>query len=205
MFQKPGSIRSFSPPNVASTERMWLRIPNGGNEPTRDAIPKIVSALRHLSLEDIRTEMVFELTAEESEPGGSVRISFAREVALFKPERSRAPAPALASFRQARQDYAPQPKGTGKKPSPWCVRHRSNNEPMSATADALASLKYSPTNAVRRNYSSSGIHPLTIRSASKVSFHMARRGNRRCSADKAPTCHSRTPSHSHQSVTVPVS
>lgn len=69
-----------------------LRIRNAESEPTRDAIAKIVSALRRLTLEDVRAEAVFELIAEESGPWHKRRAtsSFVHEAAQFKVERDRA-------------------------------------------------------------------------------------------------------------------
>jgi tetratricopeptide (TPR) repeat protein len=69
-----------------------LRIRHAEVEPTRDAIANIVSALRRLTLEDVRPDAVFELIAEESGPWHKRRgtNSFAREAAQFKVERDRA-------------------------------------------------------------------------------------------------------------------
>jgi tetratricopeptide (TPR) repeat protein len=65
-----------------------LRIRQATIEPSRDAIAAIVSALRRLTLEDVRAETVFELTAEESGPWRSRGArDFAREAAAYRKQR----------------------------------------------------------------------------------------------------------------------
>jgi len=69
-----------------------LRIRNAKSEPTRDGIARIVSALRRLTLEDVKPDAVFELVAEESGPWHKrgATSSFVREATQFKAERDRA-------------------------------------------------------------------------------------------------------------------
>jgi tetratricopeptide (TPR) repeat protein len=67
-----------------------LRIRQATIEPGRDAIAAIVSALRRLSLEDVRPEIVFELSREESGPWKRERARTAsREIAAYRRERER--------------------------------------------------------------------------------------------------------------------
>ena len=67
-----------------------FRIRQAAIEPSRDAIAAIVSAMRRLSLEDVRPEMLFELSVEESGPWqkGRARMQ-ARELAAYRRERQR--------------------------------------------------------------------------------------------------------------------
>lgn len=82
-----------------------LRIRQAAIEPSRDAIAAIVSALRRLSLEDVRAETVFELSAEESGVWRRDRTRFAREAAAFRKDRERAQRILIEVSRTPRADW----------------------------------------------------------------------------------------------------
>lgn len=92
MFRVSRGIKSADLADESGYHRSHvLRIRQATIEPSRDAIAAIVSALRRLSLEDVRAEMVFELMVEESGPWRRDRVErFASEVAAFRKQREHA-------------------------------------------------------------------------------------------------------------------
>jgi tetratricopeptide (TPR) repeat protein len=82
-----------------------LRIRQAAIEPSRDAIAAIVSALRRLSLEDVRAETIFELSVEESGPWRRDKTQFARETATFRKEREHAQRILIEVSRSPRKDW----------------------------------------------------------------------------------------------------
>jgi tetratricopeptide (TPR) repeat protein len=68
-----------------------LRVRMGRTEPSRDCIAALLSAMRRLSLEDIRAEDIIELTSEDSGPWRRRRqTTFAKEAEIARETRQRA-------------------------------------------------------------------------------------------------------------------
>jgi tetratricopeptide (TPR) repeat protein len=107
VFRRSRGIKSADLAEESGYHRSHiLRIRKAEIEPSRDAIARIVSALRRLSLEDVRPEMVFELTAEESGPWQKQsKDVFAQEVARFRAERERAQRTLAQIVRQRRDEW----------------------------------------------------------------------------------------------------
>jgi tetratricopeptide (TPR) repeat protein len=83
-----------------------FRIRQAAIEPGRDAIAAIVSAMRRLSLEDVRPEMLFELSVEDSGPWQKGRArQQARELAAYRRERQRTQAVLQELARKPREGW----------------------------------------------------------------------------------------------------
>lgn len=113
MFRVSRGIRSADLAEESGYHRSHvLRIRQATIEPSRDAMAAIVSALRRLSLEDVRAEMVFELTVEESGPWRQKRqAQFSREVAAYRKQRDKAHRVLVEISRLPRTDWLPSLRG----------------------------------------------------------------------------------------------